>query len=212
MTFDSKENQNNPLPIKLQIEALLFAADESLSLKDIRACLPNYSAKEILKSLEELSRSFENRAFELHVHNEKYQLRTKIEYGEILKKRYAHKPRPLSKSALETLAIIAYKQPVTRAQISTLRQVESASIIQNLKDKGLIYASGFKKEIGNPIEYKTTEKFLDVYSLNSLEDLPKLHSLQMNHEERDRIQKNLSLLEENKEENSQPQLFDEAIN
>ena len=109
MTLSALKNKNSSLPIKLQIEALLFAADESLSLKDILACLPNYSSKEILNSLEELSKTFEDRAFELHLHNDKYQLRTKIEYGEVLKKRYAQKPRPLSKSAQETLAIIAYK-------------------------------------------------------------------------------------------------------
>jgi segregation and condensation protein B len=170
--------------LKKQVEAILFVSETPLSLSEIRDWLGYDSLKEIRMCLRDLSRDYTSRSFEiLEMYDHKYVLKLKTDYNELIKKHYAHKTRSLSKSALETLALIAYKQPITRAEINALRQVDSSSIIHALKERDFIQVAGIRKEIGNPLEYKTTDKFLKVFGLESLEKLPSLLSLQMNPED-----------------------------
>lgn len=184
--------------LKLKVEAILFAADNFIDVGTIRSIIGSDTPiADIRLAIHSLSRDYVLRAFEIFEESNRYQLRIKQEYIPIIKKQYLGKAKNLSKNALETLAIIAYRQPVTRAQINTLRGLDSSSIILALKDKDLIYASGTKKEVGNPIEYKTTEKFLEVFGLKSLKDLPSLRSLQMNPDDQQIAIDALKSLEQN---------------
>ena len=166
--------------LKQHLEAILFVAEKPLTLAEIRDWLGYGSIKDIRMGLRDLERDYESRAFSIaELADNRYLLKVKAEHTELIKKHYGSKVRSLSKSALETLALIAYKQPMTRAEVNALRQVDSSSILHVLKEKDFICAAGIRKEIGNPIEYKTTQKFLDVFGLESLEKLPSLLSLQM---------------------------------
>ncbi|KAB8029073.1 SMC-Scp complex subunit ScpB [Fluviispira multicolorata] len=186
--------------LKTRVEAILFVADSPLEAGEIRAWIGEISLSDVRMALRAIALDYEHRAFELVELNHKYQIRTRNEHLPLIKKQYAGKARSLSKNALETLSIIAYRQPITRAQINALRQVDSSSIVQTLKDKDLIYASGTRKEVGNPLEYKTTQKFLDVFGLSSLNELPNLRSLQLNLDEQKKAALALSALEEKEEE------------
>lgn len=184
--------------LKLKVEAILFAADGFLDAGTIRSIIgSDMPIADIRLAIHSLSRDYASRTFEIFEENNRYQLRIKDEYVPLIKKLYLGKAKNLSKNALETLAIIAYRQPVTRAQINALRGLDSSSILVALKEKELIYVSGTKKEVGNPIEYKTTEKFLEIFGLRSLKDLPSLRSLQMNPDDQQIAIDALKSLEQN---------------
>lgn len=185
--------------LKSKVEAILFVSDAPLEAGEIRAWIGEVSLSDVRMAIRALAFEYEDRAFEIIENGNKYQIRTRIEHLPLIKKQYAGKARSLSKNALETLAIIAYRQPVTRAQINTLRQVDSSSIVQTLKDKDLIYASGTRKEVGNPLEYKTSQKFLEVFGLSSLSELPSLRSLQMNLDDQKKAAIALNSLEDKQE-------------
>jgi len=189
--------------LKLKVEAILFAAETPLEAGEIRSLLGEISLSDIRLAIRALIRDYENRAFELFENGNKYQIKTKEKYLDLVKKHYSGRPRALSKNALETLSIIAYKQPITKAQINSLRQLDSSSIIQTLRDKELIYVSGTRKEVGNPLEYKTTEKFLEVFGLKKLSDLPNLRSLQLNLDEQKQVSDALKSIDRPEEEPKQ---------
>ena len=188
--------------LKSKVEAILFVADTPLEAGDIRNWIGEVSLSDIRMAIRALAFEYEDRAFEIFENGNKYQIRTRIEHIGLIKKQYAGKARSLSKNALETLAIIAYRQPITRAQINALRQVDSSSIVQTLKEKELIYASGTRKEVGNPLEYKTSQKFLEVFGLSSLSELPSLRSLQMNIDDQKKAVLALNSIEEQQEDNT----------
>lgn len=183
--------------LKMQVEAVLFTAETALEAGEIRDWIGgDGSLADIRMALRALARDYENRAFTLVEVANKYQLQTRVEHIDLIKKQYAQKARSLSKNALETLSIIAYRQPITKAQINAIRQHDSSSIMQTLKEKNLIYASGMRKEVGNPIEYRTTEQFLEVFNLKNLSQLPNLRSLQLNLDEQKNAVEALKALEE----------------
>lgn len=186
--------------LKLKIEALLFSAETALEVSELRNFLGEVSLSEVRLALKELARDYENRAIALCEFGGKYQIRTKDQYADLVRRQFMSKPKGLSKSALETLAIVAYRQPVTRAEINTIRNVDSSSIVQTLKDRDLIYISGTRKDVGSPLEFKTTPKFLEVFGLSSLEQLPSLRSLQMSQDSRDEVKNALDALDGNEEE------------
>ena len=188
--------------LKSKVEAILFVADTPLEAGDIRNWIGEVSLSDIRMAIRALAFEYEDRAFEIFENGNKYQIRTRIEHIGLIKKQYAGKARSLSKNALDTLAIIAYRQPITRAQINALRQVDSSSIVQTLKEKELIYASGTRKEVGNPLEYKTSQKFLEVFGLSSLSELPSLRSLQMNIDDQKKAVLALNSIEEQQEDNT----------
>ena len=117
--------------------------------------------------------------FELvHLKEQGYQFRTKEDHAPLVEKMFLQRPRPLSRAAQETLAIIAYRQPVTRADIEFIRGVDVGSILKGLLDKGLIAATGRREIVGRPMTFGTTDEFLRVYKLSTLSDLPPLESFQ----------------------------------
>lgn len=158
------------------LEAILFAVgEEGLSLEEISNIL-ELEEDEVKKELDILSKEYENRGIELRLLGNKYKLITKEEYKEYIKKLSSEISNNLSKSALETLAIIAYNEPITRVQIDEIRGVNSSVMLRNLVSKGFIEDVGKSDLPGKPILYKTTNRFLDYFNLSSIDDLPELSS------------------------------------
>ena len=109
--------------------------------------------------------------------NDKYQLRTKDTYSAYIRRLKIQKPRRLSNSALETLAVIAYKQPIMKSEIERIRGVDATPTIKTLISRNLIKIMGHADKIGQPALYATTDDFLKVFNLNSLKDLPNLREI-----------------------------------
>jgi segregation and condensation protein B len=177
--------------LKLKVEAILFASDRPLEVAEIRELIGNVSLTDVRLALKDLGHDFEGRSVHIVEVGRRFQLRTRATYTETVSRLFAGKPRSLSRAALETLAIVAYRQPVTRAEVAALRRVDSSHLISALKEKELICASGTRREVGNPVEYRTTPKFLDVFGLASLDELPRLRSLQMNPDDAAEVRKAL---------------------
>jgi segregation and condensation protein B len=160
-------------------EAVLFASDEPLREARL-ADIVGTSASQVRRHIQNLNDKYEanNNAFRIEQIAGGYQMMTLSPYNYWLKKllrvRDAGK---LSPAALETLAIIAYKQPIIRADIETIRGVAVGEIIRNLMYKGLVKIIGRAEVVGRPLLYGTTKKFLEVFGLNSLKDLPKIEEL-----------------------------------
>lgn len=167
-------NQDN---IKAVIEALLFASEKPLLIEQIKVVLDYLDRDEIRKNLEELRIEYENsdRGIRIVEIAGGYQMIVAPVFSSFLRKLYKQ-PRQdkLSRPALETLAIIAYKQPVTKLQIQSIRNVNIDGVIKNLLDKDLIRVTGRRKSPGRPKIYGTTRQFLGYFGLKSLEELPKI--------------------------------------
>jgi segregation and condensation protein B len=161
---------------KSVIEALLLASEKPLELEKIREVLDNLPSQDTLKIIEELKKEYEgsNRGIRIIEIAGGFQMITAPNFAPFLKKLFKNRnTERLSKPALETLAIIAYKQPLTRGEIELLRSVNVDGVMKTLVDKNLIRICGRKKAPGNPYVYGTTRKFLEYFGLNSLQDLPK---------------------------------------
>jgi len=165
--------------IELIIEALLFAADKPLRVRDIQVCLPGTGLPEIEEALKTLRHEYDtmDRSFALKEVAEGYQIRTKPDYAPHVLRMTKRSAARLSTAAMETLAIIAYKQPVIRQEIEQFRGVDTGGILRTLLEKNLIRIMGRKHLPGRPLIYGTTRKFLEVFDLNSLESLPKLKEI-----------------------------------
>ena len=162
------------LPAKAILEAVLFASDRPLSLQDLSGVL-DLGAEAVRQLLEELRQEHaqSGRAFAVEEIAGGFQILTLPEYAPWLNRlRPARRPGRLSPAALETLAIVAYKQPVTRAEIESIRGVQAGPILRTLLDRELLRTAGRAEVLGSPLLYATTEGFLEVYGLKSLEDLP----------------------------------------
>jgi segregation and condensation protein B len=160
--------------IKNIIESLLLVAEDPLTIDRIKNILALAEKKEIQNALAELSSEYENRkgGFFLREVAGGYQIRTRPEYREWIKRLIQPKPLRLSKPALETLAIIAYKQPIIRSDIEHIRGVNCGGILRMLLERKLVRILGRKAIPGRPHIYATTKQFLEVFDLKNLEDLP----------------------------------------
>jgi len=160
--------------LKNIIESLLFVADGPLALDKIKDVLELDDRKLIREALQELQADYESRtgAFVLREIAGGYQFRSRPEYVPWIKKLIQPKPSRLSKAALETLAIIAYKQPVIRSDVEHLRGVDCGGVLRMLLERNLIRVLGRKEIPGRPIIYATTKQFLEVFDLKNLKDLP----------------------------------------
>lgn len=169
--------QLDTVKLKGIIEGLLFASgDEGLTIKQMSEII-QVEPKRIEHILEELSFDYEHeqRGVMILRSNEVYHLTTKPEHNEYYK-RYIQNPRSsrMSQASLETLAIIAYQQPITKAEIEEIRGVNSDYAIQTLIARSLIEKVGRKDTVGRPNLYGTTKEFLTYFGLTSLDDLPPL--------------------------------------
>jgi segregation and condensation protein B len=167
-------------PLKLVLEALLFAAEKPLSAREIHAWLPEETLEATMEALEALREDYMKmeRSFSLTEVAGGYQFRTHPEYAPFILKMMKSAPNRLSKAALETLAIVAYKQPILRQEIERLRGVDVGGILRTLMEKGLVRIVGRKNIPGKPLIYGTTKRFLEVFDLTDLESLPKLKEIQ----------------------------------
>ena len=165
--------------LKAIVEALLFSTEKPLTTSDIHACLPDESISHIKQVLNELQHEYESmgRSFTLKEVAGGYQFRTRSDYGPYILRMLKTAPARLSRAALETLAVIAYKQPILRQEIERLRGVDVGGILKTLLEKGLIRIVGRKNLPGRPLIYGTTKKFLEVFDLKDLDSLPKLKEI-----------------------------------
>lgn len=162
--------------VKAVIEALLFSSDKPLLLEQMKHVL-GLDTNQIHLVLEELRLEYENSCRGLRVIEVAggFQMATAADFSPFLKKLYKERrAERLSKPALETLAIIAYKQPVTRMEIESLRNVNIDGVMGSLVEKNLIRVTGRKKAPGRPYVFGTTRQFMEHFGLKTLEDLPKM--------------------------------------
>ena len=173
------EKEQTDLSIESVVEAVLFASDEPLTVERL-SNIVGTGVKQIRKDVKNLNDKYEanNNAFRIEQIAGGYQMLTLSVYHHWLKKLLrARSESKLSPAALETLAIIAYKQPVIRADIEAIRGVAVGEIVRGLMYKGLVKIVGRAEVLGRPMLYGTTKKFLEVFGLNSLKDLPKIEEL-----------------------------------
>ena len=163
--------------LKQVIEALIFAAQKPISVMQIKDIVEDADPKVIRKALDSLKQEYNNssRSIRLTEIAGGFQFMTDPVYAKWIKKLYNIKQSDyLTGPSLETLAIIAYKQPITRAEIEHIRGVNVDGVVKNLFEKGLIRTAGKKEVVGRPYLYTTTNLFLQYFGLNSLKDLPGL--------------------------------------
>ncbi len=159
------------------IEGVLFlAGDEGKTVKEIAYVLDISISEtnDLLKDLEELYQRDETRGIMLVCLGEHYKLATKKEYHVYFEKMVKRNEASLSNAALETLAIIAYNQPITRSEIEKIRGVSSDAMVRRLQAKALIKEAGREETPGRPILYEVSEEFMDAFNLKSLDELPDL--------------------------------------
>jgi segregation and condensation protein B len=166
--------------IKPLLEALIFVSPTPLGLKKIIEVVgDSFPKKDVEAALALLIKDYENpeRGLYLQEVAEGFQFRTKPRFSEWIKRLKKVNPVRLSKAALETLAIVAYKQPVTRGEMERIRGVEVDGIVRTLLEKNLIRIVGRKEIPGRPILYGTTQHFLELFELKNLSSLPSLEEI-----------------------------------
>ena len=162
--------------IKAIVESLLFVNENPIESKELAEIL-GLDKKEIEQNLEEIAKEYRQRNSGICIVKVAggYQMCAHPDSEEWVRKMYHERNRyRLSHASLETLAIIAYKQPITRPEIESIRGVNTDGVIRHLLELGLIKEAGRKEVPGRPFLYVTTRKFLEYFGLNSLDDLPKL--------------------------------------
>jgi segregation and condensation protein B len=161
--------------------ALLFSADEPLSLRKMASLLQDTPTSDIRDALERWRKLFDDDSWSIVLEKVAggFQLSSRPEYAPYIARLYSGRRKlRLSKAALETLAIIAYKQPITRADIEAIRGVGCGSVVSNLLERSLVRITGKAKVLGAPFLYGTTQEFLEYLGLNSLRDLPSMEELE----------------------------------
>lgn len=159
------------------IEAALFSADRPLTLGDLSKLDSEVSREAVAAALEELKSFYQSsgRGVELVELADGFQILTRSEFAEaIAQAQIVTRPRRLSPAALETLAIVAYRQPVGRAEIEEIRGVAVEGVLRHLQERELIQPVARGEGLGRPLLYGTTEKFLETLGLNDIRDLPSL--------------------------------------
>ena len=168
------ENAEADLPLSVKLEALLFVAAEPATTAQLAEAL-DVAPSVVERGLHELDASLAARGLRLQRHAGRFQLTTAPQLAELIERFLGLEATThLSRAALETLAIIAYQQPVTRPQIDSIRGVNSDSMMKSLLNKGLIVESGRSEGPGRPFLYSTTPEFLQHFGLNSILEMPPL--------------------------------------
>ena len=163
--------------IKNIIEALLFVSQKPLKMEELRQALDGVEEEEIKNAIEELRRDYtaQERSFGIAELAGGWQIVTNPEFAPWISKLFRREEMRLTNPAMETLAIIAYKQPLTRSEIERVRGVNVEGVLKTLLDKNLIKIRGRKDVPGRPITYGTTEEFLKRFGLKGLAELPRLY-------------------------------------
>lgn len=167
-------------PLTKLVEAALFSATRPLTLTELRALEPNATKAELHDALADLARAYDEGGHGVEVVEigGGYQTLTRPELAEaITEARIVHRPRKLSAAAMETLAIIGYRQPVGRAEIEEIRGVAADGVLRSLLERGLVDIVGRAEGLGRPLLYGTTQRFLEMVGLNDPSELPRLDEL-----------------------------------
>ena len=175
--------------LKAVVEALLFAADEALSSKRLASLVDDATPAAVDDLVAELNADYlrEGRAFRIQHVAGGWRLVSRPEFAPWVRRLYdSGRSGRLSQAALETLAIVAYKQPVTRAELESIRGVSVDAVIQTLVDRGLVTIVGRGEGLGRPLLYGTTGHFLEYFGLPGLDALPKPEELQVLFADRER--------------------------
>ncbi|HTH81916.1 MAG TPA: SMC-Scp complex subunit ScpB [Mucilaginibacter sp.] len=170
---------------ELYIEALVFASEQSIRVEEIIYCLQatferDFSVEEVIESLDHIKAKYldQKMAIELVNLNNGYQFLTKKAYHPVISLlQLQRSKKKLSQAALETLAIIAYKQPVTKTDVEQIRGVNCDYSIQKLLEKELIAINGKSESVGKPILYGTSPLFMDYFGINDIKELPHIKEL-----------------------------------
>ena len=171
--FTAEDNLHD---ILMQLEAIIFASDSAVSLARLKEAFQDrYTKQELRQYLQQLSMLMHGRSIELIETAQGFRFQVRAKYRNIIAQTWPERPARLSPSLLETLAVIAYHQPVTRADIEQIRGVTNNSqILRSLFDWNWIKESGFRELPGRPALLVTTPQFLNAFGLNSLGQLPPL--------------------------------------
>jgi len=163
--------------LRAVVEALVFAAEEPLTMQDLLELFPSIGEEGLRGALDAVTTACEapDRGLRVLQVAGGYRMATKPEFGECVRALFrSRNRRRLSAAALETLAIVAYRQPITTPEIQALRGTDPAAVLQSLLEKRLVRILGRKKVVGKPVLYGTTRDFLTHFGLNSLADLPSM--------------------------------------
>jgi segregation and condensation protein B len=166
---------------KTVIECLLFVSDKPLSLSTLKTLLEDMDRRDIIQCLDELKAEYDTqaRAFHLVEIAEGYQMVTRVSLAPWIRKLYKNRAsNKLSRAALETMAIVAYRQPISKAEVEDIRGVSADGVMNSLLERKLIRVVGRKEVIGRPLLYGTTKEFLHYFGLKDLSDMPELKDLQ----------------------------------
>lgn len=166
-----------PNELRAALEAILFVSADPVKVDDLAESFPGVTKEEIGQRLEEIRRSLDEHVggFMLEIAAGGWRLSTRAEHDAVLKKYFARKgENRMSLAALETLAIVAYRQPITAPEVSDIRGVNSTAVIRTLLERRMIRVAGRKNVVGSPFLYRTTKEFLVHFGLNDLRDLPRL--------------------------------------
>jgi len=165
--------------VRAIVEALIFASDPPLSVERLKDILGEMDRKAILEILQDIELEYRQRCGGLCLMEVAggYQFRTKTEYAPWIKKLRGIRPVSLSPAAMETLSVVAYRQPVTRQEIEKIRGVDVSGSLKGLLEKKLIRIVGRKNVPGKPIMYGSTKRFLEVFDLKDLSELPTLREI-----------------------------------
>jgi segregation and condensation protein B len=165
---------------KQLVEALIVAGGEPVSAARLVEIVPGLEASEVAGIVAELTREYEEqgRALEIWQVAGGYQLRTSPGVAPYLRALHRERALRLTRAALETLAVIAYRQPVTRAEVEQVRGVDAGPVLKSLVDRKLVRIAGHREVPGRPLVYATTKRFLEVFGLLKLDDLPTLREVE----------------------------------
>jgi segregation and condensation protein B len=162
------------MDLKSILESLIFASDKPITLKQLKAITGNTAAEKLRAALDDIQVEFRDSGIQLAEVGGGYQFRTHPDNAHWVKKLLAGRPPRLTQAMLETLAIVAYRQPVTRPEIEDIRGVDCGGVLRLLLERSLIRIMGKKEEVGRPILYGTTKQFLEFFNLKDLKELPTL--------------------------------------
>lgn len=156
------------------LEALLFAAGEPVTITELATAIGEVPPAEVRAALHELAQRAVGRGIRVVKVAGGWQMRTDPRFADEVMRLRGGRPQKMSQAALEALAVVAYRQPVTRSDIEAVRGVGSGGVVKTLLDKGWIRVVGRRKEPGRPLEYGTTPLFLEMFALSGLDALPTL--------------------------------------
>ena len=162
------------------IEALILASPEPITSARLAQIVPGATAASIKDQVNELNTEYQehDRSFEIWEVAGGYQIRTRAEFSGYLQQLRRDRPLRLSKAALETLSIVAYRQPVTRGELEDVRGVDSGAVLKSLLERRLVRILGHRDVPGRPILYGTSKRFLEVFGLTSIKEMPSLRELE----------------------------------